>query len=101
MPTKSDEYVSNFQLMWRQFRSHRLGMLVLYVVFLFCLVGIYAPFLASSKPIFVVYNGKVYFPLFRYLFYTGFYTKMIDIFFNLLIFTFPMFLGLLYFMKNH
>ncbi len=74
---------------WKQFAKHRLGLISLFVIFLFCLVGIYAPFLASSKPLAVMYQGEWYFPLFRYLFFTGFYTKPIDIFFNLLIFTFP------------
>lgn len=85
---------------WRtvrnQFAQHKLAVISLFVIGLYVLVGIYAPFLASSKPIFVKYDGSWYFPLFRYLFYTGFFTKTIDIFFNLLIFTFPFFVwGLL------
>ena len=80
---------------WRRFRKHRLGMLGLYLVIFFCLVGIYAPFLASSKPLVVNYDGEWYFPLFRYLFYRGFFTKRLDIFFNLLMFTAP--LALLFF----
>lgn len=76
---------------WRKFCKHRLGLLALGVVVLFCLIGLYAPFLASSKAIFVVYQEKPYFPLFRYLFYHGFYTKNLDIFFNLLMFTLPLF----------
>lgn len=82
-------YLSYWQTIWRNFKRHWLGLIALCVVSLFALVGIYAPFLASSKPLIVYYNGDWYFPLFRYLFYTGFYTKPIDIFFNLLIFTFP------------
>lgn len=70
------------------------------VVALFCLVGIYAPFLASSKPLFVLYDGQPYFPLFRYLFYTEFFTKWLDIFFNLLIFTFPAALLLIWLFKQ-
>lgn len=77
---------------WKHFRRHRLGSLAFYVVCLFCLVGVYAPFLASSKPLFVIYASEPYFPLFRYLFYSGFYTKLLDLFFNLLIFTQPLFL---------
>lgn len=75
---------------WKQFRTHPLGMAGLAVVIVFCLAGIYAPFLASNKPIVIKYTGEWYFPLFRYLFYTGFYTKLIDIFFNLLMFTLPL-----------
>jgi peptide/nickel transport system permease protein len=55
-------------------------------------VGIYAPFLASSKPLVVQFQGKWYFPLFRYLFYPEFFTKRLDIFYNLLMLTFPLFI---------
>ncbi len=75
---------------WRQFCKRRLGYAAFYVVLLFVFVGVYAPFLASSKPLYVYYEGQWYFPLFRYLFYPGFYTKRLDIFFNLLIFTLPL-----------
>jgi len=81
---------------WTQFKRQRLGLLALIVVFLFILMGIYAPFLASSKPIALQWEGKWYFPLFRYLFFKGFYTKPLDLFFNLLIFTFPLYLITLY-----
>lgn len=76
----------------KQFFRHKLAVASLVIIFLYVLVAIYAPFLASSRPIIVKYNGEWYFPLFRYLFYSGFYTKKIDLFFNLLIFTFPFFL---------
>lgn len=87
---KSNPPKSYWMSVWMQFRRHRLGSTAFYVVILYCLVGIFAPFLASSKPFFVYYDGSWFFPLFRYLFYTGFYTKRLDIFFNLLIFTFPL-----------
>src|ERR1700722_11008384 len=74
---------------WRQFKRHRIGLIALYVILAFLLVAIYAPFLASSKPLFVMYDHTPYFPLFRYLFYSEFFTKRLDLFFNLLIFTFP------------
>lgn len=74
----------------KRFSRSKLGMLGLVVVLLYFLVGVYAPFLASSKPIAVEWNGTWYFPLFRYLFFKGFYTKAVDIFFNLLIFTLPL-----------
>jgi len=76
-------------MVWRQFYKRKLGKAAFFVVILFCLVGVYAPFLASSKPIIVNYDGQWYFPLFRYLFYRGFFTKNLDIFFNLFIFTLP------------
>lgn len=92
MNSNTDSY---WLMIWKQFYKHRLGRYAFYVVVLFCLAGVYAPFLASSKPLVVQYNGEWFFPLFRYLFYRGYYTKGLDLFFNLLIFTLP--LGLLSF----
>lgn len=54
------------------------------------LLGLYAPFFASSKPLVVLYEDRLYFPLFRYLFYPGFFTRAIDLFYNLLMFTLPL-----------
>ena len=71
------QHPTYWQAVWKQFRKHRLGVAALIVVFLFILVGIYAPLLASSKPLFVEFQGNWYFPLFRYLFYPGFFTKTI------------------------
>lgn len=79
------------QTTWKHFFRHPLAFIALLVIFIFILIAIYAPFLASSQPLAVKYRGHWYFPLFSYLFYPGFYTKKIDIFFNLLIFTFPFF----------
>lgn len=77
---------------WNQLLKHRLGNAALCVFFVFVFLGIYAPFFASSKPLILEYNGQWYFPLFRYLFYSEFYTKRLDIFFNILMFTLPLFL---------
>lgn len=84
------KHLTYWQTVWKQFKKHRLGVAALMVVLLFCLVGIYAPLLASSKPLFVQFQGHWYFPLFRYLFYPGFFTKRLDIFYNLLMFTIPL-----------
>lgn len=75
--------------MIKQFCRHRFGFAALIVLGLFVVVGLYAPFLASSKPLLVRYDGHFYFPLFRYLFFRGFYTKGLDLFYNLLMFTAP------------
>ncbi len=85
---------------WRLFLSHRLGVIALLVVGVFCLAGIYAPLLASSKPLVIHYDAHWYFPLFRYLFFAGFYTKGVDLFFNVLMFTFPLFAGAFFFGKK-
>lgn len=83
-------YDPYWKIVWKQFKKHPLGCFALGVVFIFCLIAIYAPFLASSKPLIVQYDGVWFFPLFRYLVYMGFFTKRLDIFFNLLIFTVPL-----------
>ena len=85
-----------WQLIWKQFYKRPLGRISLYLIILFCTIGVYAPFLAASKPLIVDYDGQVFFPLFRYLFYRGYYTKGLDIFFNLLIFTLPLLIGSCY-----
>lgn len=90
-----------WKFIWKQFKKHRLGVLGLFVVLAFSLVGVYAPILASSKPLMVKYEGEWFFPLFRYLFYPGFFTKKLDIFFNLLMFTIPGWLITVWMFKNH
>lgn len=64
------------------------------------LLGLYAPFLASSRPFFAYYEGKLYFPLFRTLIYKNVYTKPLDLFFNLLMFTLPLGVLIRAFVKN-
>ncbi len=95
-----EEHLSYTQKVWHRFFKHRLGAMAFFVVIAYCLVGIYAPFLASSKPIVVAYDGTLYFPLFRVLFFIGFFTKRVDIFFNLLMFTLPFFLTAFYFGRS-
>lgn len=81
---------------WKQYRQYPFGVAALLIVALFVIVGVYAPFFASSKPFLVKYEGHYYSPFFRYLFYPGFFTKPLDLFFNLLMFTLP----LLFFSKK-
>lgn len=80
------------KVVWNQFRRSKIGIVALVLLALFFLVGLYAPLLASNKPLLVKWDGKFYFPLFRYLFYRGFYSKPIDLFYNILMFTLPIFL---------
>ncbi|CDR34316.1 ABC transporter permease [Criblamydia sequanensis] len=86
---------------WKRYRKHTLGMIGLSVFILFFFVGTYAPFFASSLPIAIKYDGQWYFPLFRHLFFPGFYTKAIDLFFNLLMFTLPLSLLSFFLFKKH
>lgn len=88
-------------MLWKQFYGRFLGRMALYVILLFCLVAIYAPFLASGKPFIVQYDGTWYFPLFRYLYFRGYYTKGLDLFFNLLIFMVPIATAAFYLCRHH
>jgi peptide/nickel transport system permease protein len=87
---KEDLSKSYSLTVWRQLRRSPLGLLGIAVLALFVVIAIYAPILASSKPLVVNYDGIWYFPLWRYLFYSGFYTKYLDLFFNLMMFTMPL-----------
>ncbi len=80
---------SYWSIVWQQYRKSKVGLIALSILAFFCLIGIYAPIFASSKPLIVEWNGTLYFPLLRYLFYPGFFTKPIDLFFNILMFTLP------------
>lgn len=82
---------SFFSRFFLAYRKNTLASLSLKFFILLVIVGIYAPFFASSKPFLVEWNGKYFFPLFRYLWFPGFYTKSIDLFFNVLMLTFPFF----------
>lgn len=55
----------------------------------FFLLALYAPLLASSQPLLVLWQKKLYFPLLRHLFYRGYFSKPIDLFYNLMMFTLP------------
>jgi len=90
-----------WKMVWNQFCTHPLGKYSLVLIVIFTLIGIYAPFLASSKPLFAIYDGMWFFPIFRYLFYTEFFSKRIDIFFNLLMFSIPLIVLAVHYGKNY
>lgn len=81
-----------WQNIWKQFCKRPLGVLALFVVSCFIIIGVYAPFLASSKPLLIYFEEQWFFPLFRYLFYPGFFTKRLDVFYNLFMFYLPPFI---------
>ena len=83
-----------------QFKQHTIGFTAACLFVIFSLLAVYAPFFASSKPLLVIYDGNIYFPLFRYLFYQGFYTKNLDLFYNLFMFTLPLYFLLKIFMRS-
>lgn len=76
----------------KQFKTHFFAKFCLLILFIFLLIAVYAPLLASSKPLLVLYKGSYYSPLLRYVFYPGFFTKALDRFFNLMMFTLPLFI---------
>lgn len=78
-----------------------MGMGALGLLLLFFFVGLYAPLLASSKPLCLIWDGHVYFPLLRHLFFRGFFSKPIDLFFNVLMFTLPITLLLWLWIQRH
>lgn len=69
--------------------TNKLAICSLSILSLFAFMGIYAPFFASGKPLFLIWNDQLFFPFFRYLFFSGYFTKPIDLFFNILMFLLP------------
>lgn len=65
--------------------------LLLSILSLFFLSAVYAPFLASGDPIWVTYQQEHYFPLLNHLFLKEYFSKPIDLFFNITIFSLPLF----------
>ncbi len=51
---------------WSRFRRRKLGMIALSFVVLLCLVAVFAPMIAGTKPIVCKYKGKIYFPAMGY-----------------------------------
>jgi len=67
-----------------RFWGQKIGKAGAFLLGIFIILALYAPFFASSRPIFVMYDGHLYFPLFRYWLSSSFYSKQIDLFFNIL-----------------
>ncbi len=80
----SVEHIGYWKSVWLRFKRQPWGICGLIILSLFVLVALYAPFLSSSLPLCVVYDNQLFFPLFRYLVSSSFFTKKIDLFFNLL-----------------
>jgi peptide/nickel transport system permease protein len=95
-----NEKSGTWAVVWQQFKKNKIGMCALCLCALFFFVGLYAPLFASSKPLLVYWDNTFYTPLLRYLFYRGYYTKPIDLFFNVLMVTFPLFLCAFFFFRR-
>lgn len=50
---------------WRQFKRNPIALGGFYVVCLLVLMALFADFLANDKPYYLLYRGKVYFPIFQ------------------------------------
>ncbi|WP_213358067.1 ABC transporter permease [Chlamydiifrater phoenicopteri] len=83
---------SPFKAFIRAYKKNFLASIAFKVFLVIALIGVYAPLFASGKPVLVYWNGKYYWPLFRYLWFKGYYTKSIDIFFNVLMLSLPFFI---------
>lgn len=55
--------VSYWSLVKHQFKKNKLAMISLYIVMFLIVLAITADFLASSKPLYAVYNNETYFPV--------------------------------------
>lgn len=84
-----DDTYSFFKSFFSRFKKNRSAYSASLVFIFIALLGIYAPFFACSKPFLVKWKGNYYAPFFRFLFFKGFYTKPLDLFFNVLMFTLP------------
>ena len=61
------------------------------IVCIIAALALYAPIFASSKPLLVIYAGKIYFPLARYFFSSTFFTSNIDLFCNAIALWLPLY----------
>ena len=87
----SKEHSDSFWgMIYKQFQKNWLGRVAWCVVIALSLVHCMGGFFRLSKPFVVYYDGNWYFPFFRYIFFSGFYTKRLDLFFNVLMFTLPL-----------
>ena len=50
---------------WRAFKSHKPGFISLWLILLACFFSFTAEFWANSKPIYLSYQGEIYFPVFK------------------------------------
>ena len=62
---KSDWGTSYGELVWREFTKSPLSVACLIFIIILFLVAVFAPFLATDKPYFIIMDGQIYFPLFR------------------------------------
>lgn len=85
-----DSQHSFYRRFFEAYHKNLLASLSWKFVIALSLLGVYAPLFASSKPILVQWNGVFYSPLLRYLWFPGFYTKSIDLFFNVLMVVLPL-----------
>ncbi|MDQ3020480.1 MAG: ABC transporter permease [Bacteroidota bacterium] len=57
--------VSYWSLVKYQFKKNKLAVISVYIVLVLIFIALTADFLASSKPLYAVYNGETYFPVIK------------------------------------
>ncbi len=62
---KQYKHYTYLQLVWQQFKKNKLAYISLYIVLFLFIIAIFAPFIANDKPIFIIHNGKIYFPFIK------------------------------------
>lgn len=103
-PAPRPDYKSYGEIVWGQFKKYPMSRYSLWAIGLMFLVATYAPVIAMNVPFFIsVPQGVgpaaaqgVQFPWFSVLFDSNFYESGVDIFFNVLMFGFPLLLIGLY-----
>ncbi len=62
-----EQFIKNDETLkkWRAFKSHKTGYYSLWIILVMCLFSFTAEFWANSRPIFLSYQNKTYFPVFK------------------------------------
>ena len=84
------------QLVWQQLRKNKLAMLGLCSIIFFVLLAIFAPFICFNKP-FVFYSitNGLEFPFWKSLFDRNTFESFIDVIFNIILISTPVFILLI------
>ena len=64
-PGHEDKSQAYWSYVKRQFKKNKRAVFSFYVVFFLAIIAIFADFLANEKPIYCVYKGHSYFPIFK------------------------------------
>lgn len=82
--------VSYWDIVWVQFKKNKPAYFSLLALILLYLLAIYAPIISLNKPFYLITEKSVEFPFFISLFDRNFFENGVDIFFNITMFIFPL-----------